>query len=400
MPETSSPHWIVPVYHRMRSLSFVYALVFVGLYLLQAGYSTPYWLAATLQFAVYPHLVFWRARRAADTQRAELNNLLLDMGLWGVWAVALGFPPWISFTLFITSAINNAISRGHTGLLGSLLAYVGGLVLGLLVFGFRLGPPEGQWVAGLCMLGLTGYLWGIGTLSFRRTHSLRRLRAELLQSQEDLQAANDALRARLAEIEALQHDLEQQANRDPLTGLFNRRYLEATTERELARGRREQLPAALLLLDIDHFKSINDRYGHAVGDEVLRQFGALLQGGTRREDVPCRLGGEEFVLLLPGMPVHKALERAEQIRHQVEQMTVTGPQAAVRVTISIGVASFPAQGECLDDLIKCADLALYAVKRSGRNGVRAYGNELGRAAHVESSPSTSDLNDESALPPA
>lgn len=386
MPETHTPHWIVPVYYRIRSLSFVYALGIVGLYLFQAGYAMPYWLAAVLQFAVYPHLLFWRARRAADAQRAELNNLLLDMGLWGVWTVALGFPLWISFTLFITAAINNAISRGHVGLLSSLLAYGGGLVLGIVVFGFHPGPPESQWVSGLCMVGMTAYLWGIGSLSFRRTLSLRRLRAELLQSQEDLQAANDALRARLAEIEALQHDLEQQANHDPLTGLFNRRYLEATTARELARGRREQLPAALLLLDIDHFKSINDRYGHAQGDEVLRQFGALLQGGTRREDVPCRLGGEEFVLLLPGMPISNALARAEQIRQEVEALTVASSQGAMRVTISIGVASFPAHGECLDDLIKCADLALYAVKRSGRNGVRAYGVDLVKSAPVQLSP--------------
>lgn len=355
MQVESSPHWIVPVYHRMRALSFGYALVFVGLYLYQGGYGLGYWVAAALQFAVYPQLVFWRARRAADSQRAELNNLLLDMGLWGLWAVALGFPQWVSFTLFITSAINNAISRGHAGLLTSLLVYGGGLGLGLLLFDFHRGPTETQWVSALCMLGLTGYLWGIGTLSFRRTHSLRRLRAELLQSQAELQAANDALRARLAEIEGLQHDLEQQANRDPLTSMFNRRYLEATTERELARGRREQAPAALLLIDIDHFKSINDRFGHAVGDEVLRQFGALLQAGTRREDVPCRLGGEEFVLLLPGMPMDKALARAETIRQQFEQLTLGSPQGAVSATISIGVASFPAHGEHLDELIKCAD---------------------------------------------
>ena len=111
---------------------------------------------------------------------------------------------------------------------------------------------------------------------------------------------------------------------------------------------------------------------------MLRQFGALLQGGTRREDVPCRLGGEEFVLLLPGMSVANALARGEEIRRRVEALTVPSPQGEVRATISIGVAGFPSLGEHLEDLIKCADLALYAVKRSGRNGVRAYGAELGK----------------------
>ena len=378
MQDAAPPHWIVPVYHRMRALSFVYALVFVGLYLYDGAYPTSYWLCAVFQFTVYPHLVYWRARRAVDSQRAELNNLLLDIGLWGLWAVALGFPRWICFSLFIASAINSAISRGHTGLLMALAAYGGGLGLGLALFGVQSGPAESQWVSDMCMVGLTGYLWGIGALSFRRTRSLRRLRGELIQSQQDLQTANETLRARLAEIEGLQHNLESQANRDPLTGLFNRRYLESTTERELARGRREGIPVTLLLLDLDHFKSINDRYGHAVGDEVLRQFGALLQGGTRREDVPCRLGGEEFVLLLPGMSVANALARGEEIRRRVEALTVPSPQGEVRATISIGVAGFPSQGEHLEDLIKCADLALYAVKRSGRNGVRAYGAELGK----------------------
>jgi len=379
MQDAATPHWIVPVYHRMLALSFGYALVLVGLYLYDGAYSTPYWLCAVLQFTVYPHLLFWRACRAVDSQRAELNNLLLDIGLWGLWAAALGFPPWISFALFIASAINSAISGGNRGLIMALAVYGGGIGVGLALFGSQPGPAESQWVSGLCMLGLTGYLWGIGALSFRRTQSLRRLRGELIQSQQDLQAANEAMRVRLAEIEGLQHHLESQANRDPLTGLFNRRYLEATTERELARGRREQIPVALLLLDLDHFKSVNDRFGHAVGDEVLRQFGALLQKGTRREDVPCRLGGEEFVLLLPGMSSAHALARGEQIRQMVEALTVASPQGEVRTTSSIGVSCFPSQGEHLEDLIKCADLALYAVKRSGRNGVRAYGAELGKA---------------------
>ncbi|OQY67359.1 MAG: hypothetical protein B6D47_10835, partial [Rhodocyclaceae bacterium UTPRO2] len=115
----------------------------------------------------------------------------------------------------------------------------------------------------------------------------------------DLKESNAMLQAQLDEIHRLQADLREQAVRDGLTNLFNRRYLDETLERELARAKREGYPLSLVMIDIDHFKKLNDTYGHQAGDKVLRELAALLWGDVRAEDVPCRYGGEEFVVLLP-----------------------------------------------------------------------------------------------------
>jgi diguanylate cyclase (GGDEF)-like protein len=378
-----SAHWVVPAYHRMRTLSCAYTLVFCGLHAWALQASA--WVGAALvaQFLIYPHLLYWRARRAVDGLRAERQNLLLDIALWGVWSAALGFPPWITFTLFITAGVNHAITGGHRSLGPALLAWVLGLGVGWLAWGPPHGPPESAAVVSLCALGLVGYLLGVGQMAWQRNQTLRRLRQELRASEASLQAANEALRTRLLEIEQLQLQLQDQANRDSLTGLFNRRYLEATLRREQARCQREGQPMALLMLDIDHFKTINDTHGHQAGDEVLRRMSALLTAQSRQGDIPCRIGGEEFLLLLPGMAAAQALERAEQIRQAFAAGVDTADDAsgsgsapaapATQATVSVGVAMFPEHGTSMDALMHSADAALYAVKRSGRNGVRLHG---------------------------
>jgi diguanylate cyclase len=380
-PSQPKPHWIVPTYHRMRAASFLYAFLFCALYASDSPRPPALWALLVLQFLVYPHLVYWRALRAAHPQKAELSNLLLDMALWGLWAAAAGYPPWITFTLFIPSAINNAISLGHRGLVRAVLAFAIGTAAGLAIFGFHVGPPESPWVALMCTLGLTGYLMGVGQIAYRRTLTLRRVREELRRSEAALQSANDHLRHQLAEIEALQQQLRDQANRDALTGLFNRRYLVATLERELARCRREGQPMALLMLDVDHFKAINDHHGHRAGDETLRRMGQLLASSTRKEDIPCRYGGEEFVLLMPGMSATAALERAEALCAAFSEVVVPSPGGEIRTTVSIGVAVFPEHGDDLDALTHHADQALYWVKRHGRNATRLYDPVCAQQSH-------------------
>lgn len=369
-------YWIVPTYHRVRTASFAYALVFCALHVQAGNYSPWVWPFMVLQFLVYPHLVYWRAVRAADPQQAEFGNLLLDIALWGVWAAVLGFPTWITLTLFICSAINNAISLGHRGLLRAVLAFGAGAGLGVLAFGFELAPPDGPAVIWLCALGITGYLMAIGQIAYRRTVILRRLREKLRDSESALQKANENLHARLKDIQILQKQLQDQANCDPLTGLFNRRYLEATFDREQARCRREGKPLTLMMLDIDHFKAINDRYGHLIGDDVIRQIGTLMQACSRKEDVPCRFGGEEFVLLMPNISPEKALERGEQMRAEFEKIAVPQALGEVRATVSIGIAVTPGHLINLDELTRRADLALYAAKHRGRNGVLLYSDAL------------------------
>src|SRR5690606_31677351 len=145
---------------------------------------------------------------------------------------------------------------------------------------------------------------------------------------------------------SLRERLRLQSIRDPLTGLFSRRYLEESAARELARCERRDCPLSLLMLDIDHFKAFNDLHGHAGGDALLARFGKLLAEHSRGEDIACRYGGEEFTLILPEAPAEAALQRAEAIRAAVGGMRVRHMDRELpKVTVSIGVATFPADGD-------------------------------------------------------
>jgi diguanylate cyclase (GGDEF)-like protein len=168
----------------------------------------------------------------------------------------------------------------------------------------------------------------------------------------------------------LRDALRDQSIRDPLTGLFNRRYMEESLEREIARATRSATPVAVLILDLDHFKKINDTYGHSAGDHVLRDLGAILSYRSRTEDVAARHGGEEFMLMLPGMGKIDAVQRAEELRVAIGDIQLLDNGIDLpKVTVSIGVAVFPDHGYTADDLLRSADRALYRAKNSGRDRV-------------------------------
>ncbi len=168
----------------------------------------------------------------------------------------------------------------------------------------------------------------------------------------------------------LRETLRIQSIRDPLTGLYNRRYLEETLERELHRADRHDTSLGLILLDIDHFKTFNDTFGHAAGDSLLRNVGALLQSYTRHEDIACRYGGEEFVLILPGAALETTRQRAEQVSQGVRDLLVHHHgQALGRLTFSAGVAVSRVHGSTSEALLNAADLALYRAKHEGRDRV-------------------------------
>ena len=171
------------------------------------------------------------------------------------------------------------------------------------------------------------------------------------------------------ELRTLQAQLREQATRDPLTGLYNRRYLEETLRRELDRAGREGHPLSILMVDVDHFKRLNDTYGHPAGDEVLRTLGRLLQHHARSSDIPCRYGGEEFLVVLPDMPLEAARKRAELVRQDFADLRIAFGGTEIAATLSIGVSSYPGHGTTADELIRAADLALYDAKQSGRNRV-------------------------------
>jgi diguanylate cyclase (GGDEF)-like protein/PAS domain S-box-containing protein len=191
----------------------------------------------------------------------------------------------------------------------------------------------------------------------------------------------------LGQLATEQRLLRELAIRDPLTGLYNRRYLDETLPRELARIKRDGRPLALVMIDIDHFKAINDRFGHPAGDQVIRCVARTLAGGTREGDVVCRYGGEEFLVVMPGMGAPAALARAERWRSLVASQCVLVDDHEIRCTISAGVAALPEQADAAEALLKCADSALYRAKRDGRDRVCLF-----RPIQSESEPSAlSDL---------
>jgi diguanylate cyclase (GGDEF)-like protein/PAS domain S-box-containing protein len=172
-------------------------------------------------------------------------------------------------------------------------------------------------------------------------------------------------------VRVLQEELREQSTHDALTGLYNRRFLEEGFRRELLLAERTGHPVSVIMGDLDHFKTVNDRNGHLAGDEVLRVFGKQLKYNARASDIICRYGGEEFLLVLPGMTEEGAIERAEQLRRAVAATRVSHGASQITVTASFGVASFPLHGRTTDELIAAADSALYSAKSEGRNRVSA-----------------------------
>jgi diguanylate cyclase (GGDEF)-like protein/PAS domain S-box-containing protein len=191
----------------------------------------------------------------------------------------------------------------------------------------------------------------------------------------ELAAVKDQLALTLAEDMALalanlrlRETLRSQALRDPLTGLFNRRYLEETMEREISRVKRQGISLGVIMMDLDHFKEYNDTFGHNAGDELLSALGNLLKTQIRGEDIACRYGGEEFLLIMPGTSMEVALKRAEILRQAVKQMHHQY-QGLRPSTLSLGVAVYPDHGDTGLQLIRSADAALYRAKQAGRDRV-------------------------------
>lgn len=228
--------------------------------------------------------------------------------------------------------------------------------------------PEAAYPAATLCVPLLAQSSQFGVLSLTDTGTA------IADNRDLIQAASEQLSMALANL-SLQDRLRQQSIRDPLTGLFNRRYLEESANRELTRCARRDLPLSMLMLDIDNFKSFNDINGHAAGDAVLSHFGQLLQSMSRGEDIACRYGGEEFTLILPEVRLDVASTRAEEIRQAVEAMQIPHlGKLLPQVTVSIGVAAFPVHARAPEALMQIADEALYRAKRAGRNRIEVAGD--------------------------
>ena len=335
-------HWVVTLNRRNRSLFFALGLFVLGTHLayLQAGPLM--WTLLALQLLVYPQLVYWRAARSPDPLRAELQNLLIDGVLLGAWIAVMGLPLWISFVLFVGVCLNVVIFMGMPGLWKGVASLAAGAAAVAAVHGLEFRPHTELHTSLLCIVLLTAYLLFFANAAYRRGVKLRDSRRELGE--------------RLEQITALQSQLQEQAQRDPLTGLHNRRFLDEALERELAQCMQSGLPLTLVLIDIDRFKRINDTYGHQAGDTILRRVAAALASVTRKGmDFPCRYGGDEFAVVTTEIEAEALQRLAMRIRNTVVESCRNA------IDLSMGLAMLKPE-DTIESFVARTDRASYRAK--------------------------------------
>lgn len=351
-------HWAVRMNWKNRSTSF--ALLGLALGSQVQAQQGPVWLwgLLVLQFLVYPHLLYVRGLHASHPRKAEVQNMLADALCFGAWAAVLDFSLWVSFILFVGASVNLLAFRSWLGWLEALVAMAVGVLLVGLVRPLHFVPDSSMLTTVLCMATLMAFLAVFAQDSYRRATLLHQQRSQL--------------RNKLDEIRALKDRLTEQAERDPLTGLLNRRMLEDSLPRLLESCRVRQTSLALMLLDVDFFKQTNDRHGHAAGDQLLQSLARHLQHYCRPQDLVFRYGGDEFLVLFPDTPIEVAKERAQTLRQAFAGSPRRLERHTVSVTLSCGLAAFPVHASQAKALMERADDALYLAKAQGRNRVAVY----------------------------
>jgi diguanylate cyclase (GGDEF)-like protein len=228
---------------------------------------------------------------------------------------------------------------------------------------------------------LVGVWFGAEWLMLRKFRALLRAadrmrsgdlkaRTGIRHGEEELSQLAHAFDDMANALQQREQKLQEQAISDPLTGLYNRRYLSEFLPRELARSGRNTTPVAVILIDLDHFKRVNDSFGHEAGDIVLTTVGNLLKSNVRGSDIACRYGGEEFALILPETGADSAARRADDIRLAIAALHLSHAGKSLgKITASFGLALFPDHAQDTDELLRAADVALYAAKGAGRNRV-------------------------------
>ena len=230
-------------------------------------------------------------------------------------------------------------------------------------------PPGGYMCVPLAAQGETLGVLYLEYPSQSVNSSTRQLEDQVEALNRQAIGAGERISLALANI-GLREVLRGQSVRDPLTGLFNRRYMEESLERELRRAMRTEASVAVLMIDLDHFKQFNDTFGHQGGDALLRAFGEFVRQGTRGQDVACRFGGEEFVIILSSASIDAACKRAEYLREGLKELKVEyAGQVLGKITLSIGISAYPVHATTTDELLRVADQALYRAKQEGRDRV-------------------------------
>jgi len=302
---------------------------------------TPWWqwaLLITIDF-FWAHVAYQLAVRSSNPYRAEFRNLLIDALLASILLPLMQFNLVPSALIIIMQSLANIASGGVRFMLKGLLISAVGVALGVLLVGFSWQPESSMAEIIACLPFMIVFPLMIGL-------NTRRLAVELNAQKEQLQILSRT---------------------DGLTGLYNRSYLQSCLESEYARSCRLATPVALLMIDLDHFKSINDRFGHAGGDEVLRNFAELLRINLRCVDIIARYGGEEFAVILPQTDPAGAQQIAERLRKALAELTLPGIDC--QFTFSAGVAPLRPDTASVEAWLAQADAALYAAKQQGRDRV-------------------------------
>lgn len=320
-----------------------FAVIYLGVAFYEAAAPTYITTLMALGCLVWPQAVRYGVRKSRSPYRTQQLCMYVDGILAGVALAVVGFKSLPSALLAGHLALSFVNMAGAPMLMRGLACIVGGALLGTGVLGFHFHPDVSQLdvYASLPFILLQPMIVGYGEYRSYLTSELVR------------------------------NHWKKLSHTDSLTGIDNRRSWEEAVDGELKRYQRYGGTASLLLIDIDYFKSINDRYGHRVGDEVIRAIARLVQKRLRKSDSAGRYGGEEFGVLLPATPLKKALHLAERLRRGVESQTFAS-NCNIRCTLSIGVVELSEEIDSFSKWIDRADKALYQGKAQGRNQVVAH----------------------------
>lgn len=333
---------------RVFGMALAFPAAAVVLYQQQAPW--PFWVLAVFNGFLWAHLAYFLAAHGSHPTRAEYRNLMTDSVFAGLWVPVLSFNLLLSLVLLSMVSLDNMVVGGWRLFLKGLLVSVVSVLLGWM------------WVTAIW----PGYAIQIEPTML----TLIAVAPLMVVFPLSVGVINFGLSRRLA----TQHvELEEVSRTDGLSKLNNREFWEASVYTEYERHRRSGSPMSLIMIDIDHFKEVNDKYGHVAGDQVIRDLSELLSESVREADVVGRYGGEEFGLLLPDTDIKGAMQLAERLRISVQTLMVKPYE--IRCTISLGVAEADTEVKKYRQLIERADKALYLAKRNGRNISMSYGDD-------------------------
>jgi diguanylate cyclase len=324
--------------HRLRTLGLALGFLCVASVLRLHDASLGWWIVLLANAFAWPHVAWILALRSANPRRTELRNLMVDSTLGGMWIAIMQFNLLPSVLLAAMLSVDKVSAGGPSLLLRTLALFVAGCVTTWVLLGMPIDIATPMSVIVACIPLLVLYPLAISTVTYAMGRKLAKQNRRL-----------DAL-----------------GRTDGLTGLANRRQGFAQAEKELARHHRTGRPAVLVVLDIDRFKDINDRYGHPAGDEVLCAVADTLRECCRTVDVAARYGGDEFLLVFPDTELRGAETAARRIRRHLGSQTFDDAPD-LRCTVSLGAAEARSDTASVDAWIQQADAALYRAKAEGRD---------------------------------